>query len=71
MVELRDKNAKGHCLGFFEINLNNIADLVKREDWYTLEKRSKKDKVAGKVLLSVLVRPEVRGVRSSPVPCRV
>ena len=59
MVEVRDKNAKGHCLGYIEVNLNNIADLVERQEWYTLEKRSKKDKVSGKILLTLVVRPEV------------
>lgn len=60
VLEVRDKGPKGEFLGYFELNLNNIADLVQREEWFTLQKRKKKDKVSGEVLLRTRIRPEVR-----------
>jgi hypothetical protein len=42
VVELHDKSAKGDCLGYFEINLANIADLIEREEWFTFKPRKKK-----------------------------
>jgi Leucine-rich repeat (LRR) protein len=57
-VEVHDKSPKGDFLGFVEINLNNIADLVQREEWFELQKRKKKDKVTGEILLRTKIRPE-------------
>uniref|UniRef100_A0A7S4IT96 C2 domain-containing protein n=1 Tax=Vannella robusta TaxID=1487602 RepID=A0A7S4IT96_9EUKA len=59
VLEIRDKGPKGEFLGFIELNLNNIADLVQREEWFTLQKRKKKDKVSGEILLRTRIRPEV------------
>ena len=59
VVEVRDKSPKGESLGFIELNLNNIADLVQREEWFTLQRRKKKDKVSGEILLRTKIRPEV------------
>ena len=59
VLEIRDKSPKGEFLGYIEVNLNNIADLVQREEWFTLQKRKKKDKVTGEILLRTKIRPEV------------
>merc|ERR1712100_31410 len=58
VLEIRDKSPKGEFLGYIEVNLNNIADLVQREEWFTLQKRKKKDKVTGEILLRTKIRPE-------------
>ena len=59
VVEIRDKGPKGDLLGFVEINLNNIADLIQREEWFDLQKKKKKDKVTGEILIRTRIRPEV------------
>eukprot|EP01095_Lingulamoeba_sp_RSL-Kostka_P010709 TRINITY_DN390_c0_g1_i2.p1 TRINITY_DN390_c0_g1~~TRINITY_DN390_c0_g1_i2.p1 ORF type:complete len:592 (-),score=264.11 TRINITY_DN390_c0_g1_i2:85-1839(-) len=58
VIEVKDKNKKGSDLGYCEINLNNISDLVEREEWQTLNKRKKKDRVSGSILVKTLIRPE-------------
>merc|ERR1712137_516363 len=58
VVEIRDKGPKGDLLGFVEINLNNIADLIQREEWFDLQKKKKKDKVTGEILIRTRIRPE-------------
>ena len=67
VVELRDKGPKGDFLGFVEINLNNIADIIQREEWFELQKKKKKDKVTGEILLRTCIRPEVRQSRYAPL----
>jgi len=63
VIEVHDSSPKGAFLGYIELNLNNIADTVHREEWFTLEKRQKKDKVTGEILLRTRIRPE-RDVKS-------
>lgn len=59
VVEVRDKQPKGDFLGYVEINLNNIADLVQREEWFELKRRKPKDKISGSILLRTRIVPEV------------
>lgn len=58
LVELRDKTPKGDFLGCFEIVLNNMADNIQREEWFTLQRKKKKDKVSGQLLIRTQIRPE-------------
>ena len=42
LVEIWDKGPKGEFLGCFEIVINNIADNIQREEWFTLQRKKKK-----------------------------
>ena len=59
VLEIRDKIPKGDCLGYVELNLNNYADMVIREEWLSLRARNKKDKVTGEILIKTRIIPEV------------
>lgn len=60
LIEIHDRLPKGDCLGCIELNLNNYADMVMRDEWVTLQSRKgKKDKVTGEIRLRTRVVPEV------------
>lgn len=49
-----DKDGKGEFLGIYKVNVSEIAGQGEVDSWYTLQKRSKKSNVSGKIHLRLL-----------------
>eukprot|EP01094_Clydonella_sp_ATCC50884_P000530 TRINITY_DN10408_c0_g1_i1.p1 TRINITY_DN10408_c0_g1~~TRINITY_DN10408_c0_g1_i1.p1 ORF type:complete len:410 (+),score=137.89 TRINITY_DN10408_c0_g1_i1:89-1318(+) len=60
LMELHDQENKGEFIGFVEVPLNNLGDTVQREEWFPLQRRKKKDRVNGEIMLRTRIMPEKR-----------